>query len=338
MKKVLLFAYLFLGFFLVGCQKEVPYNLIPNSYDEEPLYEDVDDDIYTLMLAEQNSRTVLLALILKDNVFEVYRTYALPNYENEIKIVHFSMNPDKNPYVYLLIDGEINKYSATKRVGITGHYYVMELYYGFVDGFYVDIQGGCFGTGNPCPFNSKGTGFIDGPYVDYVILDMHATRPQKQRKIHPDLNQWYTLHSEDTIYRVIAIHEQKLYKLIIHFENDAVVYTATLIDDDVVFAQEINDSKTILSLHSDETYQFIYWDLTKSSKYPLEGTFVKYHQRNPHYVIETSTYFYIFNEMLITNRIERNSNHVVLSVYVNEDSLGYYYIEDNLIKKYTQNT
>lgn len=338
MKKGFLLIQILFMFLLVSCQKEVLYILIPDSYDEEPLYEIVDDDFYTLMLAEQNGRTVLLALILREDVFEVYRTYALPDYETEIKIVHFYINSDKNPHVYLLIDGEISKYSATKRVGITGHYYAMDLYHGFVDGFDIHVQDECFGNGNPCPFNSKRTGFIDGPYVGYEIFDIHAITTQKQTKIRPDLNRWYTIQSEDTIYRVIASHAQMLYQIIIHFENGVVVYTSTQIDDDVVFAKEINASKTILSLHSDETYQFIYWDLTKSSKFDLEGAFIKHHPKYPYDVIETSTYFYIFNEMLITNRIERNSNHVVLSVYVNEDSLGYYYIEDNLIKKYTQNT
>lgn len=338
MKKAFLLFQIMFIFLLAGCQKEVTYTLISNSYDEEPLYEVVDDDIYTLMLAEQNNKTILLALKLNGEIFEVYRTYALPNYENEIKILHFYMDPDQNPQVYLRVDGEISQYSATKRVSITGHYYAMDLYNGFVDGFNVSVQDACFGSGNPCPFNSSRTGFKEGPYVDYDIMDIHATTPQKQTKIRLDLYQWYTTHSEDTIYRVTARHAQMLYQIIIHFENGMVVYTATPIDDDVVFAKEINDTKTILSLHSDETYQYIYWDLTKSSKFDLEGAFIKHHPKYPYYVIETSSHFYIFNEMLITNRIEKKSNHVVLSVYVHEDSFGYYYIEDNLIKKYSQNT
>ncbi|NBL00704.1 MAG: hypothetical protein EOM50_22435 [Erysipelotrichia bacterium] len=336
MKKGFLIILILFMFLMVGCQKVETYTLISDSYKDHFFCENTNDAVYTVMLGERDNRLVLLALKLENDTFKVYRTYQLPNMDGDIKIVHYTMDNNHNPYVYLSINGITEEFKATKRVSLTGHYYVMEKHQGFVDGFNVTVNNNCFGDDNPCPFNSQKTAFIEGPYLDYLITDLHVIYARSQKRLHSELDQWFILNGEDTIYRVLALHDQTLYQIIVKFMDGEIVYTTTLLDDDVVFAKEINDSGTMLILHNNSTYHFTYWDLSESSLQTFEGDFIEYHYYNPNYVIETTSHFYIFNEMIRTHQIEKKTTGKLLSIHLNSSQFGYYYFENNTIKYFHQ--
>ncbi len=338
MKKWFLLILLLFMFLMVGCHKNDTLSLIPNSFYEEQQFIAIDDTIHTVMLAKAEDRMVLLALKLVDDTFKVYRTYELPNVPDDIKIDSFSYDCQNQLQVYFMIDDKIEKYDATRRVGITGHYYIMEKYNGFNDGFNAIVVDACFGQNNPCPFDYLRSRFISGPYTNYAIFDVHAIHSQKQSMVRQTEMNWYVINSEETIYRVLAIHNQTLYQIMVQFEDGEVKYTETLVAESVVYGKQVNSSKTIILLYNDGTYQFLYWDLTKSSLYEIDGTYLNHYTYESNYIIETSSHFYIFNEMLIQHLIERTMDVQILSIYLSNDTFGYYYIEDNLIKKYSQNT
>jgi hypothetical protein len=323
-------------FLISGCQRNESLTLKTDSYYEEQQFLTLDDGTYTVMLAEKKDRLSLLALKMVVDTFIVYRTYELPKVPMDTKIYSFSFDCQKKLQVQLIIQGKFETYESTRRVGFTGHYYAMDKYKGFNFGFDLNMVDDCFGWNNPCPFDYSRSRFISGPYVDYAIFDVHAISPQRQSMVRQTDMNWYTITNQETIYRVLAINNETLYQIMVQLADGEVVYSETKLAENVVYGKQVNSSKTIILIYNDSTYQFLYWDLNKSSLHEINGTYLNHYQYGTNYIIETSSHFYIFNEMLILHSIERTMDVQILSIYLSTDTFGYYYLEDNTIHYFHQ--
>jgi hypothetical protein len=316
---------------LVGCQKSVSYVLIPDSYADQIRLYNIDGIVHTIMLAKQGDDLIIVSMRENNFVFEVYETYALPKLDDQVKIAHYYFDDNGFPHVFLKIDDTIQEMKVTKRIGWLGSYYGMEKTYP-MEGTII-LKPLCFGENNPCPLSLDLSRFLEGPYQDFSIQDVIKTSVTTQRQRKFDSESWISVGLNYSFYRILATHDGTLFEITVHLENGEVIYEMTEIDENVISAKYINDTRTLISIHENNTYDVYNWDFSKALSGTYDGTFEQFHELGIFSLLQTSSKFHLFNDMYLVKTFEKANDLNTLRIYFNSDDneIGYYFIEDNTL-------
>lgn len=331
MKKGFLLIHYLLMIMLVGCQKSVSYVLIPDSYAAQISLYNIDGIVHTIMLAKQGDNLIIVSMRENDFVFEVYETYVLPKFDDPVKIAHYYFDDNGFPYVFLKTDDTIQEMKVTKRIGWLGSYYGMEKTYPMVGT--ISLKPMCFGEDNPCPLSLDLSAFVEGPYKDFIIQDVIKVQVYAQKHQRYDKDAWISIGDYNYVYHILAIHDGILHEIKVYLNNGEVIYATTEIDENVLSAKYINDTRTLISIHVNNTYDVYYWDFSKALTGIYDGDFEQFHELGIFSLLQTSSKFHLFNDMHLVKTFEKANDLNILRIYFNsaDNVLGYYFIEDNTL-------
>ncbi len=334
MKKGFLLIQIVFMFLLVGCQNDAPYEFLT---DSNRIYFSYDYPQYALMFGNQNGHQVLLAMEEKNDSMVVYEIIQMPKIDGDITIESVHYGESDIPSVVLIVDGKKEYPRIVKRPSLSGHYYALEFNDDEdINRFEITVGDGCFGKSNPCPFNTKRNGFIEGPYVNHAILSYYIDYIEKPTKHRSHSNNWFEIgKGKLAIFRVLTEYQKNLFRIIVKFEGDQLEYQSSYITSNILDSTYLYDQNMIMYISDDLTYQFLDGNLLPTHGGQLSGDYLRRIPFYGYHAIETTTHYYIFEyDQLLSTVVKNEALSHVGARFVNrtEPVFKYYYIDQNSIK------